>query len=118
MMIFRSFGGLSHLENYVLPLTTVSFGNMGFAGTSCAKMPIDWAHETSVTLHIHCQETTTISGVLSSGIMLDEAFPGGNADAVHNCYINPENKIQMDSFEMVQYRRKNVESIFMAKCAG
>jgi len=54
MKIFSSFGGLEYLEDYVLPLTTISFGNMGFAGTSCAKMPIDWAHETSVTLHVHC----------------------------------------------------------------
>jgi hypothetical protein len=46
--------------------------------------------------------------------MLDEAFPEGNADAVHNCYINPENHKQMESFEMVQYRRQNVESMFMA----
>ena len=88
MGIFNSFGGLDGLKEYVTTTADLSFGNIGFAGNYCAKMPIDWEHEANVKLQVKCQHTTTISGVLSSGMMLDRAFPGGAVDAVHDCYLD------------------------------
>ena len=90
MGIFRSFDGLGNLGDYVTTTGKLSFGNMGFSGTSCVKMPIDWVADTSVTLSIGCEKTTQITEVVSSGMMLDYAW-GGWADAVHDCYIDPKN---------------------------
>lgn len=71
MGIYRSFDGLGNLQEYVTLTADYSFGNMGFSGSACGKMPIDWAHEDSVNLTLTCQQTTEISSILSSGMMLD-----------------------------------------------
>ena len=88
MMIYKSYGGMDSFGEFVTLTASVSFGNMGFSSTVCAKMPIDWQHDDSVTLHAQCQGSTTISDVLSSGMMLDTEFPGGNMDAVLDCYYD------------------------------
>ena len=117
MGIYKSFNGLGILGEYVTLTAGYSFGNMGFTGTACGKMPIDWEHMDYVNLTFTCQETTHITDVLSSGMMLDRAFPGGMFDAVHDCYIDPNDKRQ-ETFEMVQFRKKNFDSIVMSECEG
>lgn len=54
MFIYKRFGGLNSLGEYVVPSAQYSFGNMGFSSTTCAKMPIDWMHEDTVTLRLAC----------------------------------------------------------------
>ena len=98
--IFKSFEGLSNFDYFVNGVSTGSLGNIGFSGSVCNKRPIDWLNRDSLTLRVKCEATTQISGLLSSGMMLDDGFPGGNDDAVHNCYIDPDNEEKMASFEM------------------
>ena len=54
MYIYKSYGGLNSLGEYVVPSAQYSFGNMGFSSSTCAKMPIDWMHEDTVTLRLAC----------------------------------------------------------------
>lgn len=93
MSIFKKFDGLGNIKEYVSSTAENSIGNMGYSSTVCAKMPIDWQHDAvkGVNMAVHCQKSTSITKVLSSGIMLDKAFPGGTFDAVHSCYVDPDN---------------------------
>ena len=118
MGIYRSFDGLGNLDEYVTLTADVSFGNMGFSGPICSKMPVDWNNDDSVIMSFGCQQTTEITEVLSSGMMLDLGFPGGKQDAVHDCYIDPDNPTLMESFEMSQFRTENFNRILMAECKG
>ena len=111
MGIYRSFDGLGNLDEYVTLTADYSFGNIGFSGTACGKMPIDWHHEDYVELSLVCQQTTQISSILSSGMMLDIAFPGGSSDAVHGCYVDTKDDTIMESFEMAQFRTNNFNNI-------
>ena len=90
---------------------------MGFSGTTCVKMPIDWINDKSVTLSIGCQKTTQITDVVSSGMMLDYAW-GGWVDAVHDCYIDPKNDKHSAMYEMKQFRKKPFEQKLLAECKG
>lgn len=49
---------------------------------------------------------------------LDLSLPGGSFDAVHSCYLDPDNKKMMGSFEMKQYRKRHVEERFNSECIG
>lgn len=51
-------------------------------------------------------------------MMLDIGFPGGKQDAVHDCYVNPQNSTLIENFEMAQFRTENFNSILMAECKG
>lgn len=55
MGIYRSFDGLGNLEEYVTLTADVSFGNMGFSGPICSKMPVDWDNDESVIMTFGCQ---------------------------------------------------------------
>ena len=105
MGIFKSFGGLDSFGEFVTTTASLSFGNMGFSSTVCSKMPIDWEDLDSVTMRAKCQSTTVISEVLSSGLMLDKAFPGGNMDAVHDCYYDRSTDPALWTSEMKQFRK-------------
>ncbi len=54
MGIYRSFDGLGNLEEYVTLTADVSFGNMGFSGPICAKMPVDWDNDEYVPMRLAC----------------------------------------------------------------
>jgi len=88
MGIFSSFGGLGSYGEFVTTTASTSFGNVGFSSSLCLKAPIDWHHDTAVDLRANCQGTTAISSVMASGMMLDFEFPGGEMDAVHDCYFD------------------------------
>lgn len=118
MLIYKSYGGMDSFGEFVTLTASVSFGNMGFSSTVCAKMPIDWQHDESVTLHAQCQGSTTISDVLSSGMMLDTEFPGGNMDAVLDCYYDIESDPENWTLEMRQFRKYNFETLFLNECRG
>ena len=118
MGIFRSFGGMDAYGEFVTTTAAHSFGNMGFSSTVCSKFPIDWRHDTSVTMTARCQGTTSISGVLASGMMLDDAFPYGKMDAVHDCYYDVASDPELATYEMRQFRKENFEKVFMDACEG
>ena len=67
MCVFWSAGGANHLSGYSWRINTM-FGNMGFAGSFCAKNWIDWS-EFETDLAFSCQGTTVITEVFSSGIV-------------------------------------------------
>ena len=51
-------------------------------------------------------------------MMLDKEFPGGNMDAVHDCYIEPKDDWKLKSEEMIQFRKRNFDKMFMKECEG
>ena len=118
MGIYKSEGGMDSFGEFVTTTASTSFGNMGFSSAVCSKMPIDWQHEDFVYIHMQCQNTTVISEILSSGMMLDKEFPGGNMDAVHDCYIEPKDDLKLKSEEMIQFRKRNFDKLFMKECEG
>lgn len=115
---YSSFNGLDHLGVYVTSTASRSFGNIGFSGSMCARMPIDWDHEDSVTINIGCQGSTKISKMLSSGLVLDRAFPGGTLDASHDCYLDLDDPKAVSTFEMVNFRRFHFKKLFNEQCVG
>ena len=118
MGIFRSFDGFGNLEEFVSITAVNSFGNIGFSNNVCAKAPCDWLDTDHVELNVKCQETTTITGILDSGMMLDDAFPGGTFDGVHQCSVYYDNPLQANSYEMKQFRKDNFNALFMERCGG
>ena len=105
MGIFRSFGGLDHLGEYVSLTAKYSLGNIGFSASICARMPLDYPDESSLEMIANCQGTTQITGILSSGMMLDKSF-GGNYDAVRDCYVDPDqNALENKNFQMINFRQ-------------
>ena len=118
MGIFKSFGGLDHLGEYVSLTAKYSLGNIGFSASICARMPLDYPDESSLEMIANCQETTQITGILSSGMMLDKSF-GGNYDAVRDCYVNPDqNALENKNYQMINFRQQNFNRLFMEQCAG
>ena len=51
-------------------------------------------------------------------MMLDSIFPGGTFDAVNSCYVDPNDPVQMSTFEMAQFRTENFERKIMKNCYG
>ena len=50
MSIYWSFGGLEYIEE-INPFAKLSFGNMGFSTTDCAKNLVNW-EEVQTNLYI------------------------------------------------------------------
>lgn len=110
MGIFKSVGGMDDaFGEFVSFSTSVSFGNIGFSSSACAKAPIDWQHKDYVEMRVTCQSTTSISSIMSSGMMLDYEFPGGQMDAVHDCYYDDKIDPALMTWEMRQFRKSNFE---------
>lgn len=42
MSIFKQFDGLGNIPDFVMMPAENSIGNIGYSGTVCSKMPIDW----------------------------------------------------------------------------
>lgn len=51
-------------------------------------------------------------------MMLDDGFPGGNFDAVHACYVDPDNAEDMATFEMQQFQKESFDKKFLDTCVG
>jgi len=69
--------------------TKTSFGNMGFTKATCGQSPIQYKPtgdhvEATTSLVFRCERTTTISNVISSGLLLDKDY-GGEDNVVRQC---------------------------------
>ena len=111
MRIYSSFEGLSVLGEFVTPIARNSFGNIGFSGPVCSKIPINWEDEKYNKLAIRCQSTTTITRILASGLMIDNRIDG-DYDAVYGCYVDPDKA----TYEMNHFKAKEFEDRFMHEC--
>ena len=118
MKIFKGFNGLGKIENFVHGVAENSIGNMGYPMNICTKEHIDWVNDEGVTLDFACQQTTVLTDIYSSGMMLDEAFPLGKSDAVHTCWVNKTDINSMATFEMAQFRGENFDTKFRNECLG
>ena len=116
--IFHHFRGLGKIENFVHWTAENSIGNMGWPTTFCTKEHIDWINDDGVTLEFACQQSTVLTAVVSSGMMLDSAFPMGRSEAVLDCYVNKTDINQMATFEMAQFRGENFDRKFNENCLG
>jgi hypothetical protein len=116
MLIYKSVGGLDYLTE-LSDYSRYSFGNMGFSGNSCGKMPVLW-HNDKTKLHFQCQGTTTIKKVLSSG-MLQSELSGGTDNVANLCYMDYSEEVDMSKHpEMINYQKDKVDAEVMAQCAG
>ena len=48
MLIYRSFDSKRTLSDYMVMAKDITFGNVGFSRTECAKIPIDWLNEDKI----------------------------------------------------------------------
>ena len=48
MLIYRSFESKRTLSDYMVMAKDITFGNVGFSRTECAKIPIDWLNDDKV----------------------------------------------------------------------
>ena len=93
------------MGEYVSLTAKYSLGNIGFPASICARMPLDYPDESSLEMIANCQGTTQITGILSSGMMLDKSF-GGNYDAVRDCYVNPDqNALENKNYQMINFKQ-------------
>ena len=95
----------------------ITFGNVGFSRTECAKIPIDWLNEDKIKVQIGCYGSTSIGNVKSSGMMLNQAF-GGHSKSINLCYADPEDPDDMNTDEMRQFKKQNFEDKFNDACFG
>jgi len=77
--IYKSFNGLS---SDVPTEVQYSFGNMGFPTSLCVKGPVSINQE-STPLMISCENTTQITGVLTSGLL-----DASDSNVLSSCYID------------------------------
>ena len=82
MFAFAKFNGLEFLapENQTMALRG-SFGNMGFSKSICGMTPINWGDadidpNPHTIISFQCETTTFITGLISSGILLDTHWGG------------------------------------------
>ena len=50
-------------------------------------------------------------------MMLDKAF-GGKSDATLDCHIDRHDEEELNSFEMMQFRKWNFDKKFAEECVG
>ena len=50
MLIYRSFDSKRTLSDDMIIAKDITFGNVGYSRTECAKIPIDWLNEDKVKI--------------------------------------------------------------------
>ena len=90
----------------------ISFGNMGFSGTDCAKNLVDW-EGTETNLYLQCQGTTTI-GDVTGGVGMD------HDNIITMCYINKEQHEAEHHGEedMANFNEEAFNESILSQCKG
>ena len=120
MIIFKCLGGLDDFDNINMA-AKVTPGSLGFSKNICAKNFIDW-NKSTVNLNIKCERGTTVSSVLSSGII---SYDGpddyvGLVDIFGKCYYD-FNLLGKDAekFSLMKYfDSESFNKDFMGSCLG
>ena len=87
MIIFWLFGGLDHMSNADVGVyARTSFGNIGFSKVVCFKQTIDFSRGPWIDVNFQCEKTTSVTGVVSSGVMLSNSLPGGTDSTTTTCH--------------------------------
>ena len=90
----------------------ISFGNMGFSGTDCAKNLVNW-EGTETNLYLQCQGTTTITDV-HGGVGMD------HDNIITMCYINKEehDKEHEDEEDLRNFKVEEFKQSILSQCKG
>ena len=90
----------------------LSFGNMGFSGTDCAKNLINWSG-TETNLYLQCQGTNTI-GDVHGGVGMD------HDNIITMCYVDAGEHARDhgDEADMKNFDAAAFKQSIMSQCKG